>query len=49
LRRLASERRLQLRVVGTYGPEQAGWAQRLMDAGGLRGRFVIVSESRSPG
>ena len=42
LRRLASERRLQLRVAGEYPPEQAGEAQRVMDAGGLRGRVVIV-------
>jgi NADPH:quinone reductase-like Zn-dependent oxidoreductase len=42
LRRLASEGRLQLRVAGEYPPEQAGEAQRVMDAGGLRGRAVIV-------
>jgi hypothetical protein len=29
-------------VVGEYPPEQAGEAQRVMDAGGLRGRAVIV-------
>lgn len=42
LRRLASDGRIQLRVAGTYPPEQTGEAQRIMDAGGLRGRVVIV-------
>lgn len=42
LRRLASDGRLQLRVAGEYPPEQAADAQRAMDAGGLRGRAVIV-------
>lgn len=42
LRQLASEGRLQLRVAAEYPPEQAAEAQRLMDAGGLRGRAVIV-------
>ncbi|MBV9193024.1 MAG: NADP-dependent oxidoreductase [Solirubrobacterales bacterium] len=42
LRRLASDGRLQLRVAREYPPEQAGEAQRVMDAGGLRGRAVIV-------
>lgn len=42
LRRLASAGRLQLRVAGEYPPEQAAEAQRVMDAGGLRGRAVIV-------
>ena len=42
LRQLASDRRLQLRVVGEYPPEQAAEAQRLMEAGGLRGRVVIT-------
>jgi NADPH:quinone reductase len=42
LRRLASEGRLQLRVAGEFPPEQAAEAQRVMDAGGLRGRAVIV-------
>ena len=42
LRRLASEHRLQLRVTGEYPPEQAAEAQRVTDAGGLRGRAVIV-------
>lgn len=42
LRRLASDGKLQLRVAGEYPPEQAGEAQRVMDAGGLRGRAAIV-------
>jgi NADPH:quinone reductase-like Zn-dependent oxidoreductase len=42
LRRLASEGRLALRVASTFPPEQAGEAQRLMDAGGLRGRALIT-------
>jgi NADPH:quinone reductase-like Zn-dependent oxidoreductase len=42
LRRLASDGRLRLRVAAEYPPEQAAEAQRLMDAGGLRGRAVIV-------
>jgi NADPH:quinone reductase len=42
LRRLASEGRLKLRVAHEFPPEQAGEAQRMMDAGGLRGRAVIV-------
>ena len=42
LRELASEGRLTLRVVCEYPPEQAAEAQRVMDAGGLRGRVVIV-------
>lgn len=42
LRRLASEGRLQLRVAGEYPPEHAAEAERITDAGGLRGRIVIV-------
>jgi NADPH:quinone reductase-like Zn-dependent oxidoreductase len=42
LRALASVGRLKLRVAGEYPPERAGEAQRAMDAGGLRGRAVIV-------
>ena len=42
LRRLASKGRLRLRVAGEYPPEEAAEAQRVMDAGGLRGRVVIV-------
>ena len=42
LRELASEGRLSLCVAAEYPPEQAAEAQRLMAAGGLRGRAVIV-------
>jgi NADPH:quinone reductase-like Zn-dependent oxidoreductase len=42
LRELASAGRLQLRVAGEYPPEQAAEAQQVMDAGGIRGRAVIV-------
>lgn len=42
LRRLASDGRLQLRVAGEYPPEEAPEAQRAMEAGGLRGRAIIV-------
>jgi NADPH:quinone reductase len=42
LRRLASEGRLKLRVAKEFPPEQVTEAERLMDAGGLRGRAVIV-------
>jgi NADPH2:quinone reductase len=42
LRDLASQGRLQLRVAGERPPEAASEAQQVMDAGGLRGRMVIV-------
>jgi NADPH:quinone reductase len=42
LRELASDGRLKLRVAGEYPPEQAAEAERVTDAGGLRGRAVIV-------
>jgi NADPH:quinone reductase-like Zn-dependent oxidoreductase len=42
LRGLASEGRLQLRVAADFPPEQAAEAHRLMAAGGLRGRALIV-------
>ncbi len=42
MRRLASDGRLQLRVAGEYPPEEAAEAQRAMEAGGLRGRAVIL-------
>ena len=42
LRRLAGEGRLALRVAASFGPEDAAEAHRLMDAGGLRGRAIIV-------
>jgi NADPH:quinone reductase-like Zn-dependent oxidoreductase len=42
LRTLASDGRLALRVAGTYAPEHAAEAHRAMEAGGLRGRALIV-------
>ena len=42
LREVASDGRIKLRVVREYPPEEAAAAQHLMDAGGLRGRAVIV-------
>jgi NADPH:quinone reductase len=42
LRELASAGRLQLRVAVELAPEEAAQAHRLMEAGGLRGRAVIV-------
>jgi NADPH:quinone reductase-like Zn-dependent oxidoreductase len=42
LRALASAGKLKLRVAGEYPPERAADAHRAMDAGGLRGRAVIV-------
>jgi NADPH2:quinone reductase len=42
LRELASRGRLALRVAGEYPPERAAEAQRAMEAGGIRGRAVIV-------
>lgn len=42
LRAEASAGRLQLRVAGEYPPERTGEAHEIMDAGGLRGRVVIV-------
>ncbi|HUA71314.1 MAG TPA: NADP-dependent oxidoreductase [Solirubrobacteraceae bacterium] len=42
LRTLASDGRIKLRVAREFPPEQAADAERLMDAGGLRGRAVIV-------
>jgi NADPH2:quinone reductase len=42
LRRLASDGRIQLRVAAEYPPEAAADAERAMEAGGLRGRAVIV-------
>ena len=42
LRELASQGRLALRVARDYPPEQAADAHRAMEAGGLRGRAVIV-------
>ena len=42
LRTLASGGRIKLRVAREFPPEEAAEAQRVMDAGGLRGRAVIV-------
>ncbi len=42
LRDLAAEGVLKLRVAATYPPERAADAHRQMEAGGLRGRAVIV-------
>jgi NADPH:quinone reductase len=42
LRQLASDGRIQLRVAAEYPPEAAAEAERTMEAGGLRGRAVIV-------
>ncbi len=42
LRRLASTGKLRLRVAGVYPPERAADAHRAMEAGGIRGRAVIV-------
>jgi NADPH:quinone reductase-like Zn-dependent oxidoreductase len=42
LRELASRGALALRVAETYPPERVADAQRRMEAGGLRGRAVIV-------
>src|SRR5262250_940978 len=42
LGRLVAERRLTLRVAETFPPERAADAQRKMDAGGTRGRLLIV-------
>jgi NADPH:quinone reductase-like Zn-dependent oxidoreductase len=42
LRDLASAGRLQLRVAAELPPERASEAHRMLEAGGLRGRAVIV-------
>jgi NADPH:quinone reductase-like Zn-dependent oxidoreductase len=42
LRNLASAGALQLRPAGEYAPERAADAHRAMEAGGLRGRALIV-------
>ncbi len=42
LSRLAGEGKLTLRVAGTFPPEEAGEAHRRLEAGGVRGRNVIV-------
>ncbi len=42
IRDMAGDGRIQMRVAGTYPPEEVAEAHRVMDAGGLRGRAVIV-------
>lgn len=42
LRDLASNGAIKLRVAGEYPPERAADAHRAMEAGGLRGRGIIV-------
>ena len=42
LAKLVADGRLTLRVAQTFPPERAAEAQRLLDAGGVRGRLVIV-------
>ncbi len=42
LRALASDGRITLRVAAEFGPDQAAETHRLMAAGGLRGRALIV-------
>ena len=42
LSQLAGEGVLALRVAATFPPERAADAQRLMEAGGIRGRAVVV-------
>lgn len=44
LRRLAEEGKLTLRVASTYPAEQAAEAHRRLEAGGVRGRLVLVFE-----
>jgi NADPH2:quinone reductase len=44
LRELASRGIVRLRVAATFSPEQAADAERVMEAGGLRGRAVVVFE-----
>jgi NADPH:quinone reductase-like Zn-dependent oxidoreductase len=41
LRRLVEDGRVTLRVAGTFPPEEAAEAHRLLQAGGIRGRLVI--------
>ncbi|HTT29663.1 MAG TPA: NADP-dependent oxidoreductase [Solirubrobacteraceae bacterium] len=48
LRQLASDGRIKLRVAAQFPPEEAAEAERLMDAGGLRGRAVIVFGESGP-
>jgi NADPH:quinone reductase len=46
LRERAGDGRLTLRVAGEYAPERAAEAHAAMEAGGLRGRAVIVFDGR---
>jgi D-arabinose 1-dehydrogenase-like Zn-dependent alcohol dehydrogenase len=41
LRHLAEAGAVTLRVAGTFLPEQAAEAHRLLEAGGVRGRLVV--------
>jgi NADPH:quinone reductase-like Zn-dependent oxidoreductase len=41
LRQLVEDGRVTLRVAGTFQPENAAEAHRLLEAGGVRGRLVI--------
>jgi NADPH:quinone reductase-like Zn-dependent oxidoreductase len=42
LGRLAAAGRLTLRVAATFPPEEAAAAHRRLEAGGVRGRLVLV-------
>ncbi|MET7441787.1 zinc-binding dehydrogenase, partial [Streptomyces sp. NPDC005568] len=42
LRRLADEGKLTLRVADRFPPEEAAHAHRLLEAGGVRGRLILV-------
>ena len=42
LRQLAERGAVTLRVADSYPPERAGEAHRRLEAGGTRGRLVIV-------
>jgi NADPH:quinone reductase-like Zn-dependent oxidoreductase len=42
LGRLVGEGKLTLRVAGSFAPERAADAHRQLEAGGTRGRLVIV-------
>jgi NADPH:quinone reductase-like Zn-dependent oxidoreductase len=44
LRRLAEQGKLTLRVAGAYPAERAAEAHRRLEAGGVRGRLVLVFE-----
>ena len=42
LREMIAAAEIKLRVAGEYSPERAADAQRALNAGGLRGRPVIL-------